>query len=123
MADFTKLEWQTFAAIYASYPTVAAPLQQLLDTAQLTDRDNTGYGFYTNFDVDRTLPPIEGRMWISVGLYIRVKTVTIPMSFILWYDSDGYPTCLEGWQAGDEEVLVDLKQYDLASLESAEPKN
>ncbi|MGD9740088.1 MAG: hypothetical protein AB7O56_16070 [Bauldia sp.] len=126
MSDFTRLEREVFAAFQEAAPAIAAPLQVLLDQARLIERDNTGHGFFTKFEVDRVLPPLDKPYPFTVDLEVRVRDVVLGMSFILWA-SEGYPTCLEGWQFGSwdgsswDGPWLDLRGDDLASLSRANP--
>lgn len=51
MSEFTDLERTVFDAIWGDRPDVAEQLRNFLSDARLSERDNTGHGFYTSFDV------------------------------------------------------------------------
>jgi hypothetical protein len=116
---FTQLESAILDAICESELENPAGLKMLLDSAELTERDNTGHGFYTRFDVSRDRPalspksnPLDGPIAHMVDLGEGML-----MGFLLWF-SDGYPNCLEGYQYGDKSgKTVDLRQRDLAALD------
>ena len=90
-----------------------AALRAQLAKAQLRNRLNTGHGFFTYFDLDRTTPTI-GRAKprdMRDGPLAAVEGVEHPMGFILWL-RDGYADCLEGYCYG----VDDTKGWDLENL-------
>jgi len=118
MSDFTALERTVLSAICDGQPTVADPLRALLATGQVAERDNTGHGFYTSFNVDRALPPIDWPMRMVDGpnAEVTVEDEVLLMGFILWLEN-GYPDCLEGFQYGTPTGgEIDLKSTDLNSV-------
>ena len=106
------------AVICDDQPSVAGPLRKLLSDARISERDNTGHGFYTSFDLGKNAPPIDwpSRLLDGPNAEIAVGNETLLMGFILWLDR-GYPNCLEGFQygtpTGDD---IDLKTVDLAAI-------
>jgi hypothetical protein len=118
MSDFTNLEKAVLDAICEGQPSVADPLRALLATGRLSERDNTGHGFYTSFDVDRALPPIDWPMRLVDGpnAEVAVDGKILLMGFILWLE-DGYPSCLEGFQYGTPTGGdIDLKSSGLDAV-------
>ena len=97
-------------------------LSTFLSTAKLVERDNTGHGFYTVFEVDRraaarleNLSMIDAPTMNMVGLGDGNC-----LGFILWAE-DGYPTTPEGFQYGDlAGETVDLHNFDLTELRFTE---
>jgi hypothetical protein len=118
MSEFTELEQKVLAAICDNQPSIAEPLRSLLSDARISERDNTGHGFYTSFDVGSGRSPIAWPQCIVDGpnAEVSVGDQTLLMGFILWLEG-GYPNCLEGFQygtpAGDN---IDLKAVDLTSI-------
>jgi hypothetical protein len=120
MEDFTRLERDVVTAIRQENPAISDLLGRLLSTARVSDRNNTGVGFYMSFTVDRSEPPIVWpRRWVDgprFSVYAGEKG--FPMAFILWLDN-GYPACIEGYTDGpvfDEQADIDLTGLDLATL-------
>jgi len=114
MTGFTSLEIAVLAAIGSSQNVLHA----LLDTANVTERENTGHGFYTSFSVDRRLPPVQMPHRQIDGPIAHMNNMGdgMIMGFILWLD-DGYPDCLEGFQYSDNQGnTVDLETRDLTTL-------
>lgn len=118
MPGFTALEGRAIDAIREMSPEIAAPLGRLLTTARLTERDNTGVGFFSSFTVDRTLPAISWHQRFVDGpnAEVQVGDDVLLMGFILWLE-DGYPDCLEGFQyATTDGREIDLKATGLDGL-------
>ena len=115
MIGFTSLEIAVLAAICEGQP---AAMRDFIETAEVTDRENNGHGFYTLFSVDRARPALQMplRMINGPDAHMNDMGDGMTMGFILWLDH-GYPNCLEGFQFGDATgETVDLKQYDLHAL-------
>jgi hypothetical protein len=104
---FTSLELAVLEAICGA-------LRALVATAQVTERDNTGHGFFTYFKVDRTMAPCLQASRAIIGPNAQVGGMgdDNPMGFVIWFE-DGFPDCLEGFQHGGS---VDLKLRDLWDL-------
>jgi len=123
MSPFTSLETYALRLICEAGVQFTAgqraALWALLNTAKLVERENTGHGFYTAFQVDRTLgSPLGDVSMIDVP---SVALVGLGegnrMDFILWAEG-GFPSTLEGFQHGDlAGQTVDLRKVDLAALQ------
>lgn len=118
MSDFTSLETAVLAEICSSHAE-RTTLRQLLATGRAGERENTGHGFFTTFEVERTNPSVPGEARGPIygpNLEVKVGAQVLLMGFLLWLD-DGYPDCLEGYQYGTPEgAEIDLKSEDLSSL-------
>jgi hypothetical protein len=118
MVGFAPLELAVFAAISASQEEIGdKALAELMASARLRDRDLTGHGFFTAFDVDRRLPAlaIRGSVIHGPDLRVALRSEVLPMGFILWVDEAGYPDCLEGVQyARPSERAFELEGAELA---------
>ena len=119
MSAFTALEDAALKAICDRYAGIGDYLSPVLATAKIRERDNTGHGFYTRFDVDRALPlPPESIPPVGSGPIAHMVDMGVGnmMGFILWF-ANGYPDCLEGFQYGASSgETVDLKSRDLRTL-------
>ncbi len=116
--EFTGLERAVLAAICREHPSVGGQLRGLLETARLSERKNTGHGFYTRFNVDRLVPPVVWPEPMAPGpnCEVAVGGETLLMGFILWLDA-GYPVCLEGFQYGTPSGEdIDLQREDLSVM-------
>lgn len=123
MDGFTKLEMQAFEAIGVAHPQLSEALGRAAAVARVTGRDNTGHGFYTSFEVDRSQRPLGVSSPLDGATFdVRVGEDTLLMDFLLWFDAEGYPHCLEGYQLSsviggvESAERIDLKRHDLATL-------
>ena len=93
-------------------------LAQLL-TARITSRDFTGVGFFTEFDVDRTLPPSNVKE--SPGGWIRslVGPKHYPLEFML-YVREGFAHMIEAYSYGDGFGDLDFLTCDFTCPETVE---
>jgi hypothetical protein len=119
--EFTHLEKSVLDAICDAQSSALPGLAEVLSTAVVVSRENTGHGFYTNFRAasgtyQLTWPrPIAGPNARMIGLGDDAR-----MGFLLWCSEDE-PNSLEGFQYGDTNgQTVDLKALDLASLRFSE---
>ncbi|WP_143058541.1 hypothetical protein [Sphingomonas sp. OV641] len=116
MLTFTHLERSILDAICLVERPSIPGLQEILSTATVVSRDNTGHGFYTKF---RTAP-LQDERWENMipGPIARMLDMgeDALMGFILWCSEQGSNT-LEGFQLGDSAGdTVDLKTRDLGAL-------
>lgn len=90
-------------------PADSQALIAQLKTAEVTARDFTGVGFYTEFSVDRALPPAV--VTVSPGGWVRseVGPDAYPLEFML-YVKNGYAEMIEAYSFfdgyGDLDVLT-----------------
>lgn len=117
---FTHLERSILDVICAVERPDMPTLREVLTTAVVVSRENTGHGFYTHF---RTSASTGGR-WIRMidGPSASMVDMGIDavMGFILWCSEIG-PTTLEGYQLGDAAGnTVDLATRELDTLQFSE---
>jgi len=88
-------------------PTESHALVEQLKSAEVTSRDFTGLGFYTEFSVDRALPP--AMVTASPGGWVRaeVGSKSYPLEFML-YVKDGYAEMIEAYSFADGYGDLDL---------------
>jgi hypothetical protein len=88
-------------------PTDSHALVEQLKSAEVTSRDLTGLGFYTEFSVDRALPP--ALVTASPGGWVRTEVGSkfYPLEFML-YVKDGYAEMIEAYSFGDGYGDLDL---------------
>lgn len=120
MKTFTHLEKSILDAICAVERVDTPALCEVLSTAIVASRENTGHGFYTHF---RTTAPVRAN-WERVidGPCARMLDMGTDamMGFILWCSEQG-PTTLEGFQFGDVAGnTIDLRTRDLEALRFSE---
>lgn len=112
--------------VFAAYEGVGEELLFLVRTADVVRRTNTGVGFYTDFTVDRSHPPLLLRHRVictSATTNVLAQSKVLPMVFNLFFDESGYPEQLEGVHfgfivvsGGWVEESVNLREGDLAAL-------
>ena len=82
---FTDLERDVFELICATQPELAPRIRQLLVSASVTQRENTGHGFFTDFETDGSAPPIDWPLRLIDGpnRLARMGDFEFPIGFIL----------------------------------------
>ena len=111
--SLTPLERAVFEFICDAIPEDGPSLRAQVATAGVRKRENTGGGFFTYFDIDRTTPGIGERKprGMRDGPFAQVRGAAHGMGFILWL-KDGYADCLEGYCYSND----DTKGWDLENL-------
>lgn len=117
---FTQLERSVLDAIFAVQRPDMPTLHDVLTTAVVVSRENTGHGFFTHFRTSAS----TGRRWVRMidGPSASMVDMGIDavMGFILWCSELG-PTTLEGYQLGDAAGnTVDLATRELDALQFSE---
>jgi hypothetical protein len=117
MTEFTPLELSVLDAICIAYGGAHPGIAERVGTAVFLSRENTGHGFYTEFNSTAGVPepswpaPIDGPHARMIGMGEDAL-----MGFIMWVNMDGANT-LEGFQigvaAGGE---TDLRALNLSEL-------
>ena len=88
-------------------PTSSGILIEQLRSAKVVSRDFTGVGFYTEFSVNRALPPAD--VISSPGGWVRSELGpnAYPLGFML-YVKDGYAEMIEAYSFDDGYGELDL---------------
>ena len=118
MSVFTSLEMKVLATIIDDQAVIGEHLGRLLESAQISQRDNTGHGFFTSFEVAKFVGPIEWpQRWIDgPNAVVMVGGEALEMGFILWLEA-GFPNCVEGFQYGSpDRDDIDLRVVDLGAI-------
>jgi len=111
------IERAAIEAIIRQYPTLAAALTDQLGGAQVTSRNNTGAGFYTDLRVADDAPlaitasPI-GEPFANVG------GLAHGMGFLLMV-RDGRMVCLEGYSFEDHAPPIDFETVPFSMTDRA----
>lgn len=108
MKQLSALE-MTVAVLLAEQvsPDESHALIEQLKTAEVSTRDFTGMGFYTEFTVDRTLPPARVTGSPSGWVCSEVGPDAYPLEFML-YVKDGYADMIEAYSFFDGYGDLDL---------------
>jgi hypothetical protein len=119
-STFTPLEQAVFAAICEMHPEDRPALTAQLSNATLRGRENTGAGFYANFEVDRaSSATIGGERWRD-GPSAKIDGLAHGMGFILWL-KEGYADCLEGYSYDDRTIGIDLENISFEIIQNYLP--
>jgi hypothetical protein len=105
---FTTLERVVLDAICIMNSRDRAALQAQLSTATLISRENTGAGFYTRFQVERSSGAAIKGEHSRAGPEIKVAGLEHGMGFILWL-KEGYANCLEGYSYAESTTDIVLE--------------
>jgi hypothetical protein len=117
MTELTPLEQRVLDMLFAGEHPVLAALRKQLQSARIKNREMTGSGFFTEFEVDRTLPPVSknlDRFWID-DVDATAAGLRKGAGFTVFV-SEGYLEMLEGytadepWPQGMEACELDYAQ-------------
>jgi len=107
--DLTDFETQVLHEIAPLFGANEALFRQQVENCQVTDRVNTGSGFYTRLTLDRS--SCQPLSYNQQGGHFHVDAVAHGLGIVLW-DKDGYLETIEGYTMGE----VSLKDMRLSSL-------
>jgi len=110
--DFTPLERAVLSNICEMHPEDQIALEAQLSTATLASRENTGGGFFTNFEVDRISNTVVEGERLRNGPAAKIVGLEHGMGFILWLE-EGYAKCLEGYSYESTTAIV----FDVVAFE------
>src|ERR1700756_2691561 len=114
---FSALERAVLDAICDRSSTERAALQAQLSTAVLVSRENTGAGFYTRFQVERSSSvAIKGER-SRAGPEIKIPGLEHGMGSILWL-KEGYADCLEGYSYAESTTGLILESVSFEIVPS-----
>lgn len=110
MLELTDLEIVALSEMVKQHPELA----QQIAAATVTERRNSGVGFFTDLAVDRSAAAAIDSKGPLGNVWLNVQGDDNTMTFLLFLE-DGYIDCLEGATMGFETVGIDL-----SSLRSVE---
>jgi hypothetical protein len=116
---FSPLERAVFQAIAGQFPQARAALLEQLSEARVTNRDFTGVGFFTEFEVPRRIPPAAGLANPIGHVRSSVGPDRFPLEFMLWV-TDGYAHTIEACSFEDGYGDLDLLTADFTPPVAAE---
>lgn len=101
-------------------PDGSNALIEQLKTAKVSGREFTGLGFYTEFSVDRALPPAV--VTVSPGGWVRseVGSDAYPLEFML-YVKGGYAEMIEAYSYFDGYGDIDLLTASFTAPRAFDP--
>jgi hypothetical protein len=103
----SRLEDAVLRSIASQYPDASSAVKAQRSAARVTDRRNTGAGFYTTFEIDPSCPAITAASPMG-NVTARVQGLAHGMGFILWL-KDGRLNQLEGYSFGEDTSGIDLE--------------
>ena len=107
MSDFTALERAVLAEI-CKEADEREVLERHLTTARVTRRENTGDGFFTWFEVDRTCAALTSRWSVLGSVVAAIEGFERPFLLTLYKDRNGYADLLEATSAAQNTAGIDL---------------
>jgi hypothetical protein len=111
MATFTELELAALQSIFAETPQLAPDFERQLSVATVTERENTGVGFFTTISVPPTAVAIDVSEPLCGETHARIPGVEHGLGFVLFF-RDGRMETLEGFTYGSESTA----SLDLTNL-------
>lgn len=103
----TQLERAALTEIGVRQTDGREALEAQLATARVTRRENSGAGFFTYLEVDRTTPKFTGTERVLGDIAAGIEGFEQPILLLLFM-KDGYAHMLEGATIGDSTVGIDL---------------
>lgn len=103
MSNFTNLELAVLRAIFIETPQYEDGLAVQLAKASVTDRENSGGGFFTTISVATAIPRVASPQVLGHKVYANVEGLAYGMGFVLFME-DGYLNLLEGYAFGPENT-------------------
>lgn len=77
MSAFTQLELAALHSAFSEAPELASQLEQQLSVATVTERENTGVGFFTTISVPSTAVAIERSEPLSGETHARIPVLSM----------------------------------------------
>lgn len=108
LTDFERRALESMAPLFGRQ---ADAFRAQIASATVTDRENTGVGFFTSVTVDKGIcvpVPLSHQ-----GAHFEVPGIEHGMGIVLWdTNGDGYLEIIEGWTV-DENALVGVDLLEL----------
>ena len=111
MAAFTELELAALHSIFSETPDLTEGLERQLASAHVTERENSGGGFFTTIAVADDVPPVSSPKVLGYETNARVDGLEYGFGFVLFMEN-GRLHFLEGYAYGPENTAP----LDLESL-------
>ena len=112
MSAFTKLELAALHSIFLETPELTSELEQQLAVATVTERENTGGGFFTTISVAENASRVTSPKVLGYETQARVSGLEHGIGFVLFME-DGRLVLLEGFAWGPESTAgLDLTAWE-----------
>lgn len=103
MTDFTELEVAALRSIFSETPNLTPGLERQLATAHVTERENSGGGFFTTIAVADDAPTVTSPKVLGYETHARVDGLEHGFGFVLFMEN-GRLHLLEGYANGPENT-------------------
>jgi hypothetical protein len=111
MTAFTELELAALRSIFSETPELAVGLERQLLVATVTERENSGGGFFTTIFVADHAPGVSSPSVLGYETQARVNGLKHGLGFVL-FTQNGRLHLLEGFAWGSESTAA----LDLSAL-------
>ena len=112
MTGFTDLEAAALRAIFLETPELAPALKRQLEASEVTERENSGGGFFTTIAVADDAPAVKSPSVLGYATHARVGGLEHGFGFVLFIKG-GRLHLLEGFALAPEST----HDLDLAALQ------
>lgn len=117
MSTWNALERAVLRELCGLAGPAGPALAAQLSVARITDRENSGKGFFTHLDVPRqAAPPAACKSPIG-ATWVLIEGFEYSMLFLLFLE-DGYAVMLEGATVGDDTTGVDFAARSFGFVET-----
>jgi hypothetical protein len=104
---FTQLEVAALRSIFSETPELAAGLGCQLAAATVTERENSGAGFFTTIRVPEDPPRVNSPKVLGYETHAHVEGMEYGLGFALFME-DGALHMLEGYALAGSTAVLDL---------------
>ena len=112
MTGFTDLEVAALRAIFLETPELAPALERQLEASVVTERENSGGGFFTTIEVAKDTPAVNSPSVLGYDTQARIGGLEHGFGFVLFIKG-GRLHMLEGFAWAPENT----HDLDLAALQ------
>lgn len=109
MTGFTKLEKAALHSIFSETPEFAADLHRQLKSAAVTERENTGRGFFTTITVPEDTPRVSSPKVLGYETHARIGGMEYGLGFVLFMQQ-GKLDLLEGYALAGSTAALKLTE-------------
>lgn len=119
---FTQLEVSALRSIFSETPELAAGLERQLAAATVTERENSGAGFFTTIRVSDAPPRVNSPKVLGYETHAHVKGMEYGLGFVLFM-KDGALDMLEGYALAGSTAALDLRdlQFEVFTVAQNQP--
>lgn len=107
MSEFTDLETAALRAIFLETPELAPALERQLEMAVVTERQNSGGGFFTTVKVAEDAPSVNSPTVLGYATHAHISGLKHDFGFVLFMEN-GRLNTLEGYAYEESTRDLDL---------------